>query len=133
MRRVRATERGALFEWFADGLVLARHDDEGVTLSDDSKSADKFMHGIRVLMAKNYIDNLSEEITKGMRQKVALALAFLHRPRVLILDEPLSGLDATSALLLKDLIRGFDGNDILRVLCQAARPLLVLDVFDASA
>ena len=42
---------------------------EGVTLSDDSKSADKFMHGIRVLMAKNYIDNLSEEATKGMREK----------------------------------------------------------------
>ncbi|MCB9615789.1 MAG: metal-dependent hydrolase [Sandaracinus sp.] len=34
VRRVRATERGAIFEWFADGLVLARHDDEGVTLSD---------------------------------------------------------------------------------------------------
>ena len=42
---------------------------EGVVLTDDSRSADKFMHGIRVLMAKNYIDNLSEEITKGMRQK----------------------------------------------------------------
>ncbi len=44
--------------------------------------------------------------SKGMRQKVALALAFLHRPEVLILDEPLSGLDATAALILKDVIRG---------------------------
>ncbi len=42
---------------------------EGVVLSDDSRSTDKFMHGIRVLMAKNYIDNLSEEVSKGMRQK----------------------------------------------------------------
>ncbi len=42
---------------------------EGVVLSDGSRSTDKFMHGIRVLMAKNYIDNLSEEVRKGMRQK----------------------------------------------------------------
>jgi site-specific DNA recombinase len=42
---------------------------EGVILSDDSRSSEKFMHGIRVLMAKNYIDNLSEEVRKGMREK----------------------------------------------------------------
>lgn len=44
---------------------------EGVILSDDARSTDKFMHGIRVLMAKNYIDNLSEEAAKGMREKAA--------------------------------------------------------------
>lgn len=42
---------------------------EGVILSENSKSQDKFMHGIRVLMAKNYIDNLSEEVKKGMKEK----------------------------------------------------------------
>ena len=40
---------------------------EGVILSENSRSSEKFMHGIRVLMAKNYIDNLSEEVRKGMR------------------------------------------------------------------
>lgn len=34
VRRVRATERGEIFEWFADGLVLAERDDDGVTLTD---------------------------------------------------------------------------------------------------
>ena len=34
---------------------------EGIVLSRDSKSSEKFVHGIKVLMAKNYIDNLSEE------------------------------------------------------------------------
>ena len=38
-------------------------------LSRDSRSSEKFMHGIKVLMAKNYIDNLSEETRKGMQEK----------------------------------------------------------------
>ena len=43
---------------------------EGVVLSDDSVSSEKFVHGIKVLMAKNYLDNLSEEVRKGMNEKV---------------------------------------------------------------
>ncbi len=42
---------------------------EGVVLSRKSRSSEKFMHGIKVLMAKNYIDNLSEEARKGMQEK----------------------------------------------------------------
>lgn len=42
---------------------------ENIVLSPDSRSSEKFMHGIKVLMAKNYIDNLSEETRKGMTEK----------------------------------------------------------------
>ncbi len=42
---------------------------EGFVLSRDSKSSEKFVHGIKVLMAKNYIDNLSEEARKGQLEK----------------------------------------------------------------
>ena len=42
---------------------------ENVILSPESHSSEKFMHGIKVLMAKNYIDNLSEETKKGMIEK----------------------------------------------------------------
>ncbi|MDA2934205.1 hypothetical protein MYX82_07660 [Acidobacteria bacterium AH-259-D05] len=42
---------------------------EGVVLEKASKSTEKFMHGIKVLMAKNYIDNLSEEVKKGQTEK----------------------------------------------------------------
>ena len=42
---------------------------EAVVLSRDSQSSEKFLHGIKVLMAKNYVDNLSEEVRKGMREK----------------------------------------------------------------
>jgi len=42
---------------------------EGVVLSPDSHSSEKFMHGIKVLMAKQYVENLSEEVKEGMREK----------------------------------------------------------------
>jgi site-specific DNA recombinase len=42
---------------------------ENVVLSPESRSSEKFMHGIKVLVAKNYIDNLSEETRKGMLEK----------------------------------------------------------------
>ena len=42
---------------------------DGEVLSRDSKSHQKFIHGIKVLLAKNYIDNLSEEVKKGQREK----------------------------------------------------------------
>ena len=42
---------------------------ENDVISSDSRSSQKFMHGIKVLMAKNYIDNLSEETRKGMLEK----------------------------------------------------------------
>jgi ABC-2 type transport system ATP-binding protein len=46
-----------------------------------------------------------EGFSKGMRQKVALAGALVHDPRLIILDEPLTGLDAGSARVVKEVLR----------------------------
>ncbi len=47
------------------------------------------------------------QFSRGMRQKTALACALVHHPKLLILDEPLSGLDAPSASLIKEVLRGW--------------------------
>ncbi len=58
-----------------DDLKLELHFvKENVILTEASRSSEKFMHGMNVLMAKNYIDNLSEEVKKGVRAKAAQGL-----------------------------------------------------------
>ena len=58
-------------DWITvDDLDLTVHFvKENAVVSKASRSSEKFMHGIQVLMAKNYVDNLSEEVKKGMREK----------------------------------------------------------------
>lgn len=43
--------------------------------------------------------------SKGMRQKILLSAALLHNPEILILDEPMSGLDVSAALVCRDLLK----------------------------
>jgi ABC-2 type transport system ATP-binding protein len=50
-------------------------------------------------------DQRCEGFSRGMKQKVALAGALIHDPRLLILDEPLTGLDAAAARLVKDMLQ----------------------------
>ena len=51
------------------------------------------------------VDELLESYSHGMRQKVVLAAALIHQPKVILLDEPTVGLDPASARLLKDVLQ----------------------------
>jgi ABC-2 type transport system ATP-binding protein len=72
--------------------------------------------------------------SKGMRQKVLLIAAIMDNPDVLILDEPLSGLDVTSVLIVKSLIQALSGqgrcvfycSHILEVVEKVCSHLIVL-------
>ncbi|HUI08692.1 MAG TPA: ABC transporter ATP-binding protein [Bacteroidota bacterium] len=53
----------------------------------------------------DFIDKRAEEYSQGMRQRIVLSAALLHDPGVLIIDEPLVGLDPRSARLVKDTLK----------------------------
>jgi ABC-2 type transport system ATP-binding protein len=60
---------------------------------------------IELFGLEDFVDDLTERYSHGMRQRTVFAAALLHQPRVLIVDEPTVGLDPRSIRLLKDLLR----------------------------
>ena len=69
-----------------------------------------------------------EGFSKGMRQKVALAGALVHNPRLIILDEPLTGLDALSARHVKGLL-----GERVRAGCTVIMTTHILEVAERMA
>ena len=71
----------------------------------DPAAAESSAHGLLVSLGlEPHLHERCEGFSKGMRQKVALAGALVHDPRLIILDEPLTGLDAVSARHVKGLL-----------------------------
>jgi ABC-2 type transport system ATP-binding protein len=60
---------------------------------------------IRRLDIGEFLDQLTESYSHGMKQKVVLAAALLHEPRVLVVDEPMVGLDPRTIRTVKNLFR----------------------------
>jgi ABC-2 type transport system ATP-binding protein len=59
----------------------------------------------RRLDMNGFLDELCETYSHGMKQKVALAAALVHAPRVLVVDEPMVGLDPRTARITRDIFR----------------------------
>jgi ABC-2 type transport system ATP-binding protein len=76
-------------------------------------------HRGRVLLGlfdlEDWRDELVESYSHGMRQKLIISGAFVHRPNVIVVDEPMVGLDPKAARTLKDLFREYTnrGNTIM--------------------
>ena len=60
---------------------------------------------IAAFRLRDFVDDLTQNYSHGMRQRTVFAAALLHEPAVLIVDEPTVGLDPPSVRLLKDLLR----------------------------
>ena len=57
-----------------------------------------------------FADRPVHVLSRGQKQRLALARALIHRPKVLLLDEPASGLDPRSRIELRDILRGLAGD-----------------------
>jgi len=88
---------GAEFLRFVAGL----YGQEGMVVE---KRVDELLDVFELATWKN---ELIESYSHGMRQKLIISSALIHRPEVIVVDEPMVGLDPRAARLLKDLFRGF--------------------------
>jgi ABC-2 type transport system ATP-binding protein len=70
---------------------------------DPRASARRIEELVETFEMGDYVDELSENYSHGMKQRVVFAAALVHDPKVLIVDEPLVGLDPRSARIVKDL------------------------------
>jgi ABC-2 type transport system ATP-binding protein len=74
----------------------------------DGKEADRRAARLLELFGlTEWRDELIESYSHGMRQKVLIASALIHQPELIVVDEPMVGLDPRSARLLKDLLQTF--------------------------
>ncbi len=67
-------------------------------------ATEKYFTAFKIDHAAN---NLIENYSFGMRQKLVFSAAFMHKPRLLVVDEPMVGLDPYSARRLKNMLREF--------------------------
>ncbi len=70
---------------------------------DPRASARRIEELVETFEMGDYVDELTENYSHGMKQRVVFASALVHDPKVLIVDEPLVGLDPRSARIVKDL------------------------------
>jgi ABC-2 type transport system ATP-binding protein len=67
---------------------------------------------LQALQMDKHVNEIMSGFSQGMRQKIALISALIHKPQVLILDEPLNGLDPRSAKIVKEILHHLAGEGI---------------------
>ncbi|MDI6732839.1 MAG: ABC transporter ATP-binding protein [Planctomycetota bacterium] len=66
---------------------------------------DSLEYYIELFRMKDYIDHLIEGYSLGMKQKVVIVAGLIHSPKIVVVDEPLVGLDPANVRIVKDLFR----------------------------
>ena len=93
----------------------------GLTRSETRERANALLRILGLEKGRyTYLDQCSH----GMRKKTALAMALLHNPRVLLLDEPLEGIDPVSSVTIRDLLIAVSGRGIAVFLTSHALAMI---------
>jgi ABC-2 type transport system ATP-binding protein len=91
---------GREFLYFSGGLYSI----------EKSELAAKIKNIIEVLEIGEWVDKRTEEYSQGMKQRITIASALLHNPKLLVVDEPMVGLDPQSALVVKNVLKNLANN-----------------------
>lgn len=99
-----------LYEYLSAGEYL---DLVGVAYGlDQTQRKKRVADMLQALQMDKHVNEVMSGFSQGMRQKIALISALVHKPKVLILDEPLNGLDPRSARIVKEILNRLAGEGV---------------------
>jgi ABC-2 type transport system ATP-binding protein len=96
-------DRPFIYEKLTAGEFLRFHG--GLYGLEDAGMAGRVREMLELFELGRWEDELVESFSHGMKQRVVMCAAFLHRPRAVVVDEPMVGLDPRGARLIKDVFR----------------------------
>ena len=96
-------DRPFLYEKLTAGEFLRFHG--GLYGMEDAAVARRAAELLDLFELRRWEDELIESFSHGMKQRLVMCAAFLHRPRAVLVDEPMVGLDPRGARLIKDVFR----------------------------
>lgn len=102
-------ERGLYKKMKVKELLLFLAELKSMNKSEAAKQIDYWLEKVELT---EWQDEKVEELSKGMQQKIQFIGTVLHRPKLLILDEPFGGLDPVNQNLIKDLIMELQKNGV---------------------
>ena len=85
----------------------------GITVTEKKARIEEYFEALEL---EGREGDMISSYSQGMKQKTALISAFLHKPKLLLLDEPLSGLDPRSARIVKDLLRKLTAQGVTTIM-----------------
>jgi ABC-2 type transport system ATP-binding protein len=94
-------ERGLYQKMIVEDVLAFMAEIKGIRRRDSKSLIDSWLDRMGLLETKS---RRVETLSKGMQQKLQFITVLIHRPKLIILDEPFSGLDPVNAELIKDII-----------------------------
>lgn len=85
----------------------------GIKLSEKKNRIEEYLEALEL---EGREGDMISSYSQGMKQKIALISAFLHKPKLLLLDEPLNGLDPRSARIVKNLLRELKSQGVTTIM-----------------
>jgi ABC-2 type transport system ATP-binding protein len=103
-------DRPFLYEKLTAGEFLRFHG--GLYGLDGAASGDRVREMLELFELGRWENELVESFSHGMKQRLVMCAAFLHRPEAVLVDEPMVGLDPRGARLIKDVFRKMSGRGV---------------------